>query len=157
MSRDEQIRGKLRRPFPMRGIERKIYAAVLLALLLGLVWSISARDWQYFERSGSLLIIIGVGLAWHDHVNLLGKMEHFYRTEFARLLAAFDSQRPTGIIAGAVHDGDRAKLEEATLDLQELIRMLKRRVRTTEAVIVSLGPVIWGYGSIIGEALWSFR
>ena len=156
MTRHELLRRKLRRPLPMRGIEMRICAAVLLVLLFGVVGSVSYRDWQYFERSGSLVIVVGVGLTWRDFVNLPGKVEEFYQTEYVRLLADFDARRPAGIIAGAMHDGKRDEIDNVRSNGEELIRMLKQRLRTTEAVIVCLGTVVWGYGSIIGNALWSF-
>lgn len=157
MTRGDSLKRRLKLPFPLRGIEQRIYAAVLLSLLFGVWWSVVSRDWQYFERSGSLVIIVGVGITWHDHVNLLGRVEDFYRAQYSRLLADFDSQRPAGIIAGGVHDGKRAELEQRKSNAEELIQMLKRRVRTTEAFVVCLGTTVWGYGSIVGNFLWSFR
>lgn len=157
MTAHEMLRRKLRRPLPMRGIERRVYAAVLLALLFGVVWSVSSRDWQYFERSGSLVIIVGVGLTWRDLVQLVGRVEDFYRGEFARLQFVLDAQRPPGILASAMHEVNREKIEATNSEVQELIHMLKRRLRTTEAVIVCLGTLVWGYGSVVGNALWSFH
>nr|WP_295781172.1 hypothetical protein [Rhodoferax sp.] len=157
MSDHEAMKKKLRRPLPMRGFERRLYAAVLLALLFGVTWSLTARDWQFFERSGSLVVVVGVALTWRDFVQTLGNVESFYRAEYARLLRDFDAQRPTGIIAGAMHDGKREDIEAKQAYAVEMVGMLKDRLRTTEAVIVCLGTLVWGYGSPLGNALWSFQ
>ncbi len=150
----DSIRRKLRRPLPLRGIERQWYVAVMLSVLLGIAWSLSTRDWQYFERAGALVIVVAISLAWRDHVSLLGDVERFYRDEFQRLLTNFDAARPPGIIAGAMHDGQRDKIVSAHADAHELMELLRHRLRTTEAVFLCMGTVIWGYGSIIANLLW---
>jgi hypothetical protein len=157
MTEIDSLQKRLRWPIPLRGFERKLYAAVLLSLGLGVAWSLSAHDWQYFERSGSLVIVAAITMAWRDHVSLLGNVERFYKGEFKRLLAEFYAKRPTGIIASAMHDGKREEIKAACSNVEELIALLKQRLRTTEAAILCLGTIIWGYGSPIGNLLWSFQ
>lgn len=151
------LRRKLRFPIPMRGFERKLYAAVVLSIAFGVAWSVAARDWQYFERSGSLVILAAVTMAWRDHVQLLGEVERFYQSEFERLLAKLNALRPTGLIATAVHNSKREKLAATASNFDELLAALKQRLRTTEAVVLCLGTFIWGYGSPIGNLVWSFQ
>jgi len=151
------LKTKLRRPIPLRGFERKLYAVVLLSLLFGLCLSLSAHDWQYFERSGSLVIVAAIAMAWHDHVRLLGNMERFYQSEFKRLLDDLDSKRPAGIIASAIHDGRREEIRVAFSNVEELTSMLQARLRTTEAVVLCLGTIIWGYGAPMANLLWKFQ
>ena len=150
------IKKKLRRPIPFRGFERKLYAAVILSVVLGITWSISARDWQYFERSGSLLIIAGITMTWFDFVQLLGEVELLYQDEIQRLSMQLDAIRPTGLIAAASQD---AKREELTIVASkfELTALFKKRLRTTEAIVLSFGTFIWGYGSTIANLFWSFK
>ncbi len=157
MTEIDVLKKKLRRPIPLRGFERKLYAAVLLSLFFGLCWSLSAHDWQYFERAGSLVIVAAVTMAWRDHVRLLGRVESFYQSEFKRLLAEFDAKHPAGIIASTMHDGKREEIRAARSNVEELISMLQQRLRTTEAVILCFGTIIWGYGSPILNLLWSFQ
>ena len=157
MNENDPLKKKLRWPIPLRGFERKLYAVVLLCLALGIIWSLSAHDWQYLERSGSLIIVASIYMAWRDHVNLLGNVERFYKEEYNNLLAMFDAIRPTGVIASVMHDGKREEIRAACSNVEELITLLKQRLRTTEAVILCLGTIIWGYGSPIGNLFWSFK
>ena len=157
MTEIDSLKRKLRWPVPLRGFERKLYAAVLLSLGLGITWSLSVHDWQYFERSGSLVIVAAITMAWRDHVSLLGNVERFYKSEYKRLLAEFDAKRPTGIIANAMNDGKREEIRSANSNVEELISSLKQRLRTTEGVILCVGTITWGYGSLIGNLLWSYQ
>ena len=157
MNKIDSFKKKLRRPIPLRGFERKLYAVVLLSIASGITWSVSAHDWQYFERSGSLVIVAAVTMAWRDHVHLLGEVKRFYQGEFQRLLAELDERRPAGIVGTVVHDAKIEKIRTKYSNFDELIAMLTQRLRTTEATILCLGTFIWGYGSIIGNLFWSFN
>lgn len=150
------IEKKLKRPIPMRGFERRLYAAVLLLLICGIMWSFLRHDWQYFERSGSLVIVVAIALTWRDFVSLIGNVQKLYQDEFDRLLASFDSARPPGIIAGAIHNGKRQDIEAARINTEELIKLLRWRLRTTEAIILILGTIVWGYGALLGNLFWRF-
>ena len=148
-------------PLPLRGLEQRIYAAVILLLAWGVVQSVQFRDWQYFERSGSLVIVIAIMLAWRDLVTLFGDVRRFYADEFARRISDIDRSRPSGF--GAVRNGqlekilvNRENIVEASSEVDELIKTLRMRLRTTEAAILILGTLVWGYGSIIAKFLWNF-
>jgi hypothetical protein len=152
----DSIRKKLKRPIPMRGLERRVYGAVILLLMCGILWSILLHDWQYFERSGSLVVVVAIALGWRDHVSLLGNVKNIYQAQFDRLLAKLDATRPSGIVAGAIHDKGRQDIEAASMNVEELISLLRRRLRTTEVAILCLGTIVWGYGSVIGNLIWCF-
>jgi hypothetical protein len=152
----QALRRKLRFPIPMRGFERRLYAAVLLSLIFGVALSIAARDLQYFERSGSLVILAAITMAWRDHVQLLGRVEQFYQSEFKRLLDELDAKRPTGLMAVGVHDSRRERLTATASNFDEVLSALKQRLRTTEAAVLCLGTFIWGYGVPIANLVWSF-
>jgi hypothetical protein len=153
----DTIKKKLRRPIPMRGFEVRLYAFVLLSLLFGLCLSLSIRDWQYFERSGSLVIVAAIYMAWRDHVQLLGRVEKFYKKEYERLLSQLDAKPRAGIISSAMHDEEREVISATSSNVKELISMLQQRLRTTEAVILCLGTLIWGYGSPVLNLLLYFE
>jgi hypothetical protein len=153
----ESTMKKLRWPIPLRGFEQRLYAAVVLSIVFGIAWSISARDWQYFERSGSLVIVAAVTMAWRDHVQMLGRVERFYQNVFKHLAAELGAKRPSRLIATTIHDAKCEEIKAAYSDIDQLIAMLKQRLRTTEAAVLCLGTFIWGYGSPIGNLLWSFK
>ncbi len=151
MDRIDAIRRRMKLPFPLRGLERYIYSAVLLLLALGAIQSVQFNDWVYFERSGSLVIVVGIMLAWRDYVSLLGDMRKFYADEITKRLLEIDRSRPVGLIAGAMHDGEREKIVATSSNIDELIAMLLRRLRTTEVAILIIGTLVQGYGSIIAR------
>ena len=154
MDRIDAIRRRMKLPLPLRGLERYVYAAVMLLLACGVVQSVQFNDWQYFERSGSLVIVIAIMLAWRDLVSLLGDVRRFYSDEFARRMSDMDRSRPNGLISGAMHDGERERIVAVSSEVDELIKMLRARLHTTEAAILILGTVVWGYGSVIARFLW---
>ena len=153
MDRIDAIKRRMRLPLPLRGLERYVYAAVLLLLACGAVQSVQFNDWQYFERSGSLVIVVGIMLAWRDYVSLLGDMRKFYADEIAKRLAEIDRSRPSGLITGAMHDGVREKIVAASSNIDELVAMLRFRLRTTEVAILIVGTLVQGYGSVIVRLL----
>jgi len=140
-------------PLPLRGLERYVYSAVLLLLACGAVQSVQFSDWQYFERSGSLVIVVGIMLAWRDYVSLLGDMRKIYAKEIAHRLVQIDGSRPSGLIAGTIHDGEREKVLAASSEIDELIVMLRQRLRTTEVAILTIGTLVQGYGVVIARIL----
>ena len=158
--RIDAIRWRMKLPLPLPGAERYVYSAVMLLLACGVVQSVQFNDWQYFERSGSLVIVIAIMLAWRDYVSLLGNVRRFYSREFEKRISDIDRTRPKGF--GAVPNGKlekmlevREKIAEASSEVDERIQMLRARLHTTEAVILILGTLVWGYGSIIAKFLWN--
>lgn len=66
LERINYLKGKAKKTWPLQGIEQKIYAAGLLLVISGVIISILLKDWQYFERFGSLVVILGIYVAWRD-------------------------------------------------------------------------------------------
>jgi hypothetical protein len=123
----------------------------MLLLACGVVQSVQFNDWQYFERSGALVIIVGIMLAWRDYVSLLGDMKELYAEELAKRLSQIHKSRPSGLIAGAMHDGEREKIIAASSNIDELISILRQRL--PEVVILIIGSLVQGYGSVIARFL----
>jgi len=140
----------------MRGIERRMAASVLLVMVFGIAWSIAAQDWQWFERSGALIILVAIGFVWLDHISLVGDVEKLYGEQYQALLDQL-RPRPTGIIAGAMHDGKRERIEAAQMTLAEMGDLLRKRIRTAEAVTLGIGTMVLGYGAPLGKYLCGFR
>jgi hypothetical protein len=92
----EVIRRRLRSPFPMKGLERRLFVAISLILVFGMVLSICKHDWQYLERTGSLIIVVTIGLGWKNLVTKLGDVENLYRNLADRKLAEIEAE-PDGL------------------------------------------------------------
>jgi hypothetical protein len=163
----DEVRKKMQRPLPMAGIERKVTAAVLLSLALGLVCAVVLRDWQWFERSGSLVILVGIGLAWKDLVSVVGEVDRLYQGQVKTLKARVETVRPRGLINAAVQadnaesvalpDGSRTSLDEFATEMAALTKLLRKRLRTIEAVVLGIGTIVWGYGAPVGNLVWALK
>jgi len=140
----------------MRGIERRVTAAVALSLAFGMACSISLRDWQYFERSGSLVILVDIVVAWRDLVSLVGEVERLYEGVIGDLKSQLSATRPGGLIHGAMHDGVSKSLNDLSADFAALNDLLRKRIRTIEAIVLGIGTIVWGYGVPLGNFLWPF-
>ena len=108
---------------------------------------------SFLNARATLVVAVGIMVTWRDYVSLLGNVEKFYEKEIKRRLAHFYASRPSSLIAGAMHDGDREQIEAASSHITEHIAMLRLRLRTTEAAIIIVGTVVQGYGSFIGRLL----
>lgn len=147
----EVLRKKISMPLPMQGVERTLFLSVILVFAMGVVQSVKFGDWQWFERSGSLLILIAIFLAWYDYVEMLGDARLFYAKKFAEQIDNLQKSKPAGIIAGVMHDGKIAECAVTAKEVDEVTEALRKRLNKIEAVILSLGTVVWGYGSVIGK------
>jgi len=157
MSSLDTVRSQLGSPLPMPGIERRVCAAVLLSLLLGLSWSLAVLDWQYLERSGALVIIVGVGLTWRDIVQKVGRVERLYKLEFTERIQSLEAKQRTGLLGEAVHTFEKTQAAEDGRKVEEVFGMLRMRIRTIETAIVCTGTLVWGFGSPVLNALWPLR
>lgn len=153
----KQINSKLTSIYPMVGFESKIYVAVLLLIVAGLSLSISLADWQYFERSGSLIIIVGILLALKDMTgkitivegSLVGGMKHNLRMA--------EVKETKGLLSYAANEKLKNDISEQTKNTQEMFKLFHHRLRRLEAAILIIGTFIWGFGSLMGNLIYSFN
>lgn len=145
---------KLRRPIPSKGVERKFCVGALAWLLFGIAWSIVLKDWQHLERSGSIIVIIGVLLAWKDLSSSIDDFKLYLQGE---AVARSVTDTVPGIINKTIAEGNAATLVEKTSEeIREISELLIYRARTIEAGIIAFGTFIWGYGSLIGNCIVRF-
>ncbi len=84
-----------------------------------------------------------------------------YSKEFQENLKILDSLpgwsgAPKGIISKEMARGRlKREKEESHSRALELFGILQRRIRTTEATILIIGTIVWGFGSLIQEAVRS--
>ena len=146
---------KLKRPYPQYRVEISTCLAATLHAINGISWSITLSDWQYFERSGAIVVIIGILLAWRD---VTGNIEWFkIHTKLKINSEIIELQKNTsGIVNGAIQAGKQKTLNELKAEVQKLLDALKSRIRTIEATVLIIGTLIWAYGSIIGKSIHNF-
>jgi len=122
---------------------------------MGLVQSISCNDFIWLERSGSLIVVIGLLFAWRDHVTTLGDVKAFYKSQLDSLKETRKGSRPKGIINGAMYDHQTKEIENASKKPVELTALMIKRVRATEMTILISGTILWGYGGVVGCYMFS--
>jgi hypothetical protein len=144
---------RVQRPFPLKGIERKIFAVIALLLISGIALSISVGDWQYFSGSGSLVVIVGITVTWRDIAGNVQWFENMAKQTIEKELGKLNSTEPRGLIALAQKEAVEKKLGEYSKNLDELFVLLRRRLRTIEALTLIIGTFISGYGSVIGTLI----
>lgn len=149
----EVINLKLKSVYPMVGFERKIYAAVLLLIIAGFSFSISLSDWQYFERSGALIIIVGILLALKDMTGRIIIIEESVVGRMKHNLRMAEVKEPKGLLSYATNEKLKEDLTEQTKDTQEMFKLFKHRLLRLEATILIVGTFIWGFGSLVGKVI----
>ncbi len=155
MDEIQSIIVKLKRPYPLFKIEIQIVLASILHAINGIAWSITYSDWQYFERSGSIVVIVGVLLAWRD---VTGKIDWFktYTTSEIESQLIESKSNEKGIIGRQIEAGKQEMLINLEKELKLLLEFIKNRIRFIEATILVTGTFIWGYGCIIGNLVYEF-
>ncbi|WP_417502866.1 hypothetical protein [Marinobacter sp.] len=151
---EEELK-RLRRPYPQFKIELRVCSAIILLLVFGVVASISFQNWQHFERSGSLVVMLGVFIAWRD---LSGKIDG----QRSRLIQEFTArlerlEEPArGLIRQAINAGEADRVKKAQSEIDVSLKWLKKRVLALEACTLALGTLVWGYGGLIGQLVSKF-
>jgi hypothetical protein len=144
--------------WPFKGIEQRISLATILLTVMGVALSISLKDWQYFERSGSLIVILGIIVAWKD---IAGDLEVYFNA-YIKMLAKNIQERESNPTRGLLYSGgknseEKNQLESYKAKLQELDRLMRLRLKALEVCILILGTFVWGYGDLIGNLLYEFN
>lgn len=134
--------------FPISKYEYKVYAAVSLHVAFGIMLSIMQDDWQHFERSGALLVIIAASLAWQDHVRLIANKVEETKRKADRIRRGLDEKPSLGL--SDIDDIEEAKeLDKITAIGMILVERYERRLRATELSVALAGTLIWAYGSLV--------
>lgn len=125
---------------------------------MGIALSISLKDWQCFARSGSLIVILGIIVAWKD---ITGNLQAHINANID-VLAKKILEIENGSTRGLLYSGEKNSEVKNELDsykekLQELDRLMKLRLKALEVCILILGTFVWGYGDLIGNLLYKFN
>jgi hypothetical protein len=153
----ELINSKLKSVYPMVGFERKVYVAVLLLIVAGFSLSISLADWQYFERSGSLVIIVGILLALKDMTGKITLVEESVVGGMKHNLRMAEVKETKGLLSYVANEKLKEDITEQTKNTQEMFKLFHHRLRRLEAAILIIGTFIWGFGSLIGKVIYNFN
>lgn len=109
----------------------KAYSTALLTLILGVVFSIKLHDWNWFARSGALVVINGIILTSHqiiEHMRTLNRSQNDPASKFNRDWAKADKQN-------LIHDYSQDVWMNEKYGLYMLIA----------------GTLVWGFGDLINQ------
>lgn len=133
------------KPYPLKGIERNTCVLALLVFMVGLVLSLQLNSWQYLEKSGCIIVMIGIYIAWRD---MTGTLDWAKQLPLKVLdeLASKQNLNPSEVLSSP-------EVTEFLNDTENSIKILKKRVRNLEAILLTSGTFFWGFGSAIGKII----
>lgn len=105
--------------------------SIVFVFIFGVLPSLWLSDWEWFSRSGSLLVIYGIYIVWLDYK---GRINTDLNTIESHTIKKF---------------GDKAGELTSTLDS---IRVSNNKLYARiEFLIFAFGTAIWGYGDLVGN------
>jgi len=139
----------------MRSEYKIITTALLIIIIFGIAPSLICSDWEWFSRSGSLLVIYGVYITWKDYK---GKMNESF-SRVARAMSGKHNnelqdirENTNGVINTSIAED---KENDSFYDELDILKEFKiSRIKAYEIIeflIIALGTIVWGYGNLINE------
>jgi hypothetical protein len=136
----------------------------ILALGIGVWFSVEQKDWSLFSRAGSLLVIIALTMAIIDHSKWLKKVidigDRATSSEFKEELKKIFHEQITenldkhNLIKPPVEIEFLADLEcSKYLELapQRVGINLRKWFQKYELIIAGIGTFVWGFGDLVGR------
>jgi len=136
--------------------DRKIkILSCFIIVTFGIIPSFIFNNWQWFSRSGSVLVIFGIYIAWKDYKGeidhaLLSVKNAAKEKNKQSILTIKESEK--GIINSVVKQG---ATEKKYTELSNLVNKLQEKNKNTydniEFIILFTGTIIWGYGDLFNK------
>jgi hypothetical protein len=105
--------------------------SIVFVFIFGVLPSLWLSDWEWFSRSGSLLVIYGIYIVWLDYK---GGINTDLDTIESLTIKKF---------------GDKAG--ELTSTLNDIRGSNNKLYARIEFLIFAFGTAIWGYGDLVGN------
>jgi len=138
------------------GIRRYQKIAWVLPIIIGIssvLLSIHQSSWEFFSRAGSLIVLVGVYIAykdWSGDIYQTIKPDYFTMSELLEI-GSIDT----------LDEADRNNLIKKCKDNEDghnrnrsFVRYASRRFRKMEAILFVIGTLIWGYGDFFLNLVW---
>ena len=133
--------------------EMKIYIAVLLALSVGIILSIQQSNWQWFERSGSLIIMIALAALVNEKVAFAAGIVEAQNKKISALQERLKSNKNIGLKNVDLYE-DLNETEKLGKFASLAVTNFEKRIRRIEIAVIFFGTFIWGYGAPIANLIW---
>jgi hypothetical protein len=139
--------------YPKDKYEWKVFLAGLACILFGFALSFIKSDWQWLERSGSLIVIVALCFFWRDRVDrdeeFIQKMADYER-KCKETLEPITSETDFSKVKLVLYynvDEEKAK---------NRIQAQRKRYTHIEVGLAVIGTFIWGYGNPLASIFYSF-
>ncbi len=130
-----------------------LICSFLITTILGVLPSIILKDWEWFSKSGSLLVVFGIYVVWRDYkgeidgvlldIRKAMKEKHKKNIDIINI-------KEKGIINSVMKKG---KSENSLNEGVNLVKGIRKSNQKTydklEFIIISAGTIIWGYGNLL--------
>ncbi|MDH5730856.1 MAG: hypothetical protein OEZ58_17855 [Gammaproteobacteria bacterium] len=131
--------------------EKSAIALSVIFLGIGAAISMYYSKWHFFQRSGSLVVVVGV---WFTFVDLREKVlmtvnsvEKLFKNEKQKLEEYLRKKEKTEEQAKALIE----QLHDALFvkDLPVVVEDTRKRLKFVESSILIVGTVVWGFGDFL--------
>ncbi len=146
MNQYEKFLNQTRKLRPIHKLEWQLLVAILLLFTSGILVSLFTHDWQNLDRTGALIVIVGIFVAWKD---LTGRMNSIEEMVKINLLKAIPQTSSGGLLSQAVKLQAENLAAEQKRVLEEFLNAVRKRCRTIECLILAMGTFLWGFGSVV--------
>ena len=127
-------------------------SSCLIIIFLGVLPSILNCNWLWLSRSGSLLVVFGVYIAWRDYkgeidgvLSIMKEgLKQMHHKNMGKIIA-----KEKGIINTEMKKGAAIQKHEEGMELIEGIQdNNKKTYENIEFIVIGIGTIIWGYGDL---------
>lgn len=153
---NNELKESFKRSPAIRVYQRKAWIYPVLIIITSITMSIYCSNWEHFSRSGALIVLVGVYIAyrdWSGDIYELAKNNYLTITDFLQIGSTdfLDEKSRNEFIEKS------KKNEETHKKNRAFVRYASQRFRKMEFILLVIGTVIWGYGDLILNLIWNFN
>ena len=120
----------------------------LCILMASIILSVYESSWAHFSRAGSLIIVVGIYIAFEDLSGAIysrANNDHFKMSEILENACVFqmENNELTELIKSA------KEVERINRENRRFSAYVSQKFRTMEAILLVSGTIIWGYGDLV--------
>lgn len=123
-------------------------AVPFLIVAISIVLSIHQSNWEYFSRGGSLIVVVGIYIAYMDLSGAIyehAQSDYFTMSEFLEFgnIGELEKEDLNELVEKA------KEVEKTKSNNKKFANYASRKFRKMEAVLLIGGTIVWGYGDLI--------
>jgi hypothetical protein len=141
-------------------IRKYLYISIfipLIIILVSIIFSMYFKDWGLFSRSGSIIVIVGIYIAYKE---FSGKIYELSTDNYLTMKDLLEL-RNIHLLDDQDYIDGQIKQENINAKKNNNIRKFAKyagsKFRAMELALLASGTFIWGYGDLIMNLLWGFN